>query len=206
MRISQAGHSCLLTDLGKEMLQLFSPQTRFSTWRKLWYWLAEAQQELGLDISDEALGQMKSHITLTEEDFEIAVEEEKRRRHDVMAHVHAFGKAAPSAAGIIHYGLVLCFCASAWLKIADLICRATSCYCTDNADLIFLRDGLNILLPKLAAVIHKLSTFAMEWKDEPCLAFTHGQVCAFLLKHGGKLIAELSQLNRILSEKERAYG
>ena len=86
------------------MLQLFSPQTRFSTWRKLWLWLAEGQQELGLDISSDALAQMKAHITLTDEDFKIAVEEERRRRHDVMAHVHAFGQAAPAAAGIIHYG------------------------------------------------------------------------------------------------------
>ena len=140
----------------KEMLRLFSPQTRFSTWRKLWLWLAEGEKELGLNISDEAIEEMKAHISLTEEDFRVAAEEEKRRRHDVMAHVHAFGQVAPKAAGIIHYG-------------------ATSCYCTDNADLIFLRDGFDIVLPKLATVIHKLSLFAQEWKDEPCLAFTHGQ-------------------------------
>lgn len=138
------------------MLQLFSPQTRSATWRKLWIWLAEGEKELGLDISDEAISQMKAHVTLTSDDFETAAVEEKKRRHDVMAHVHAFGKVAPEAAGIIHWG-------------------ATSCYVTDNADLIFLRDGLDMLLPKLAKVIQKLSTFAQEYKNLPCLAYTHGQ-------------------------------
>ncbi|KAI9790589.1 MAG: adenylosuccinase ade13 [Candelina submexicana] len=140
----------------KEMLYLFSPAKRSSTWRQLWIWLAEAEKELGLDISDEAISQMKAHVKLTGEDFETAATEEKRRRHDVMAHVHAFGEVAPAAAGIIHWG-------------------ATSCYCTDNADLIFLRDGLNMLLPKLATVIHKLSKFAREYKDLACLGYTHGQ-------------------------------
>jgi adenylosuccinate lyase len=138
------------------MLRLFSPQTRASTWRQLWVWLAEGEQELGLEISDEAISQMKAHLVLTEEDFNTAAIEEKRRRHDVMAHVHAFGQVAPAAAGIIHLG-------------------ATSCYVTDNADLIFLRDGLSMVLPKLATVIQKLSSFAQEYKDLPCLAYTHGQ-------------------------------
>ena len=141
---------------GQEMLTLFSARTRASTWRKLWIWLAEAEKELGLDISDEAIQQMKDAAVMTDKDFEIAAVEEKRRRHDVMAHVHAFGLAAPAAAGIIHWG-------------------ATSCYCTDNADLIFLRDGLDILLPKLATCIKKLSDFAKEYRDLPCLGYTHGQ-------------------------------
>ena len=140
----------------KEMLSLFSAQNRASTWRQLWIWLAEAEQELGLDISDEAIAQMKAHVVLSEADFHTAAVEEKRRRHDVMAHVHAYGQVAPAAAGIIHLG-------------------ATSCYVTDNADLMFLRDGLNIVLPKLATVIQKLSSFAREYKDMPCLAYTHGQ-------------------------------
>lgn len=139
-----------------EMLTLFSPRTRASTWRQLWIWLAEAQKELGLDISDEALDQMRTNRIMSDECFKVAAVEEKRRRHDVMAHVHAFGQVAPAAAGIIHWG-------------------ATSCYCTDNADLIFLRDGLDILLPKLATVIQKLSHFSMEYKDLPCLGYTHGQ-------------------------------
>jgi adenylosuccinate lyase len=141
---------------GKEMAGLFSARTRYSTWRQLWVWLAEAEKELGLDISDKAIEEMKAHIKLSDEDFTVAEIEEKRRRHDVMAHVHAFGLVAPSAAGIIHWG-------------------ATSCYCTDNADLIFLRDGLDLLLPKLATVIQKLSDFAVEYKALPCLAYTHYQ-------------------------------
>lgn len=138
------------------MLKLFSPRTRASTWRQLWVWLAEAQQELGLDITDEAISQMKAAQTFSDEDFPIAAEEEKRRRHDVMAHVYAYGLRAPAAEKIIHWG-------------------ATSCYVTDNADLIFLRDGLNILLPKLAKCIQKLSEFAVEHKALACLGYTHGQ-------------------------------
>ena len=138
------------------MLTLFSARTRASTWRKLWIWLAEAEKELGLDISDQAISQMRDAVVMTDEDFEIAAVEEKRRRHDVMAHVHAYGLAAPAAAGIIHWG-------------------ATSCYCTDNADLIFLRDGLDLILPKIATVIKKLSDFARENRDLPCLGYTHGQ-------------------------------
>ncbi|KAI9680632.1 MAG: adenylosuccinase ade13 [Caeruleum heppii] len=138
------------------MKYLFSPRMRFSTWRKLWVWLAESEKELGLSISDEAIAQMKQHTTIQDNEFPIAAEEERRRRHDVMAHVHTYGQVAPAAAGIIHWG-------------------ATSCYCTDNADLIICRDGLDILLPKLAKVVEKLSTFAEEYKNLPCLAYTHGQ-------------------------------
>lgn len=89
-----------------EMSQLFSQRSRHSTWRKLWLYLAEAEKELGIEtISDEALKQMREHLMVTDSDFEIARVEEKKRRHDVMAHVHAFGQVAPSAAGIIHYGV-----------------------------------------------------------------------------------------------------
>ena len=90
------------------MLKLFSPRTRASTWRQLWVWLAESQKELGLDISGEALDQMKSHVTLTDEEFRTAAIEEQKRRHDVMAHVHSFGQVAPEAAGIIHWGATSC--------------------------------------------------------------------------------------------------
>lgn len=90
----------------KEMSQLFSQRSRHSTWRKLWLYLAEAEKELGIEtISEEALQEMRAHLTVTDEDFEIARVEEKKRRHDVMAHVHAFGQVAPKAAGIIHYGV-----------------------------------------------------------------------------------------------------
>lgn len=88
----------------KEMSSLFSNATRFGTWRQLWLWLAQAEKQLGLPISDEAIEQMKANLELTEEDFKVAEIEEKRRRHDVMAHVHAFGQVAPAAAGIIHWG------------------------------------------------------------------------------------------------------
>ena len=85
------------------MKQLFSPRTRFTTWRKLWLSLAEAEKELGLDISDQAIEQMRANLVIKDEEFPTAAEEEKRRRHDVMAHVHTFGLVAPAAAGIIHW-------------------------------------------------------------------------------------------------------
>ncbi|KAH6904407.1 adenylosuccinate lyase [Coprinopsis sp. MPI-PUGE-AT-0042] len=140
----------------KEMAHLFSPAKRFSTWRELWLSLAIAEKELGLPIPDEAIEQMKNNLNLTPEQFEIAAAEEKKRRHDVMAHVHTFGKVAPAAAGIIHLG-------------------ATSCYVTDNADLIFLRQGLTLLIKSLSILISRLSTFASEYASLPTLGFTHFQ-------------------------------
>ncbi|TEB18239.1 adenylosuccinate lyase [Coprinellus micaceus] len=140
----------------KEMSHLFSPAKRFSTWRQLWLNLAIAEKQLGLPISDEALEQMRANLDLTPEQFEIAAAEEKKRRHDVMAHVYTFGKVAPAAAGIIHLG-------------------ATSCYVTDNADLIFLREGLTLLIRSLAVLISRLSAFAAQYRDLPTLGFTHFQ-------------------------------
>lgn len=140
----------------KEMSGLFSNATRFSTWRQLWLNLAIAERELGLDIPSDAIEQMKANLTLDERQMALAAEEEKKRRHDVMAHVHVFGLVAPKAAGFIHLG-------------------ATSCYVTDNADLIFLRKGLDLLLPKLALVIERLSVFAEKHKALPTLGFTHMQ-------------------------------
>ncbi|RXK36395.1 adenylosuccinate lyase [Tremella mesenterica] len=140
----------------KEMSKLFSNATRFGTWRQLWLNLAIAEKELGLPISDVAIEQMRANLELDEEQMRIAAEEEKKRRHDVMAHVHTFGVVAPEAAGIIHLG-------------------ATSCYVTDNADLIFLRQGLSLLLPKLATVISRLTSFAQQYRDLPTLGFTHFQ-------------------------------
>ncbi|KAF2740684.1 putative adenylosuccinate lyase Ade13 [Polyplosphaeria fusca] len=167
-----------------EMKYLFSPRNRFSTWRQLWIWLAESEKELGLDISDEAIQQMKAHQVIQDDEFKVAAEEEKKRRHDVMAHVHTFGLQAPAAAGIIHWG-------------------ATSCYCTDNADLIFLRDGLDILLPKLATVIEKLSSFAREHKSLPCLAYTHLQP-AQLTTVGKRACLWIQDLLKDLQNLERA--
>ncbi|KAK7048701.1 Adenylosuccinate lyase [Favolaschia claudopus] len=140
----------------KEMAHLFSAANRFHTWRKLWLNLAIAEKELGLPITDEAIGQMKDNLSLTPEQFEVAAVEEKKRRHDVMAHVHTFGTVAPAAAGIIHLG-------------------ATSCYVTDNADLIFLREGLDYLIKSLSILISRLSTFAAQYRALPTLGFTHFQ-------------------------------
>ncbi|KAI5829745.1 Adenylosuccinate lyase [Schizophyllum commune Tattone D] len=140
----------------KEMAHLFSPAMRFSTWRKLWLYLATAEKELGLPIPDDAIEQMKANLDLTPEQFDVAAQEEKKRRHDVMAHVHTFGTVAPAAAGIIHLG-------------------ATSCYVTDNADLIFLKDGLTLLIRSLVVLIERLSTFAETNKSLPTLGFTHFQ-------------------------------
>ncbi|GAO13506.1 hypothetical protein UVI_02016170 [Ustilaginoidea virens] len=140
-----------------EMTSLFSQRSRHSTWRKLWLGLAEAEASLGIDvITPKALEQMRAHLTVSDEDFETARIEEKRRRHDVMAHVHAFGIVAPAAAGIIHLG-------------------STSCFVTDNTELILMRDALDILRNKLAKVISNLATFANQWKSEPTLAYTHFQ-------------------------------
>ncbi|KAF8555179.1 Adenylosuccinate lyase [Imleria badia] len=140
----------------KEMSYLFSSANRFKTWRELWLNLAVAEKQLGLPISDEALEQMKANLRLTPEQFDIAAKEEKKRRHDVMAHVHTFGQVAPAAAGIIHLG-------------------ATSCYVTDNADLIFIRTALGYLLKSLAVLISRLSAFAAQYRDLPTLGFTHFQ-------------------------------
>ncbi|KKY30838.1 putative adenylosuccinate lyase [Diaporthe ampelina] len=156
-----------------EMSKLFSQRSRHSTWRKLWLGLAEAEQELGIDtITPEALEQMRARIEVTDEDFEIARVEEKRRRHDVMAHVHAFGVAAPAAAGVMHFG-------------------ATSCFVTDNAELILMRDALDLLTKKIAKVISNLASFAIKWKAEPTLAYTHLQAAQLITV--GKRAAQWAQ-------------
>ncbi|KAI0887935.1 adenylosuccinate lyase [Annulohypoxylon maeteangense] len=159
----------------EEMKKLFSQRSRHSTWRKLWLWLAESEKELGLEtITDEALEQLRAHLTVTDDDFDIAIEEERRRRHDVMGHVHAYGVVAPAAAGIIHAG-------------------ATSCYVTDNTELILIRDAMDLLLPKLAKVISNLSNFAQQWKDEPTLGYTHYQPAQLITvgKRAAQWIQEL---------------
>ncbi len=138
----------------KEMLEIFSPKFKFSTWRKLWYVLAETEKELGLDITDEQLAQMKANIYNI--DYELADEMEKKFRHDVMAHVHTFGTAAPKAMPIIHLG-------------------ATSAYVGDNTDLIQIKEGLSILKKKLINVMDGLAKFSNEYKDLPTLGFTHFQ-------------------------------
>lgn len=136
------------------MLHLFSPDMRFQTWRKLWVALARAEHELGLPVSAEQVSELEAHIS--DIDYAVAEQREKKVRHDVMAHVYTYGKAAPSAAGIIHLG-------------------ATSCYVTDNADLILYRDGLKYLRGQILSVLVNLSAFAKEYAATPTLGYTHYQ-------------------------------
>ena len=136
------------------MLHLFSQQKRIETWRKLWISLAKAEHSLGLPITEKQIEELEAHIT--DIDFACAAAREKEVRHDVMAHVYTYGKAAPSAAGIIHLG-------------------ATSCYITDNADIVLYRDGLKYLRGELLKVIANLSRFAETYKATPTLGFTHYQ-------------------------------
>ena len=134
------------------MLKLFSQRTRIETWRKLWTELAAAEHALGLPVSEEQVEALRAHIT--DIDFDVAAAQEKKVRHDVMAHVYAYGQVAPCAAGIIHLG-------------------ATSCYVTDNADLILYRDGLRYLRGELVKVVANLAAFAERYKAPPTLGYTH---------------------------------
>ena len=138
----------------KEMLYTFSSDMKFSTWRRLWLSLAKAERALGLPITQEQVDEMAAH--LTDIDYDMARQREKEVRHDVMAHVYTFGKAAPKAAGIIHLG-------------------ATSAYVGDNTDIIQIREGLLLVRKKLATVLDKLAQFADAHKSQPTLGFTHFQ-------------------------------
>lgn len=138
----------------KEMSFVWSPAAKFTTWRKLWVALATAEQELGIDISDNQLEEMRSNIYNI--NFEVAAKKEAEFRHDVMGHIHAFGEVAPSAMPIIHLG-------------------ATSCYVGDNTDILQIRDALLIIKRKLVQVIAVLKAFAIKFKDLPTLGFTHYQ-------------------------------
>jgi adenylosuccinate lyase len=133
---------------------LWSPQKKFSTWRHLWLALAEAEQELGLPISDAQLDELREH--LDDIDFDVAARHEKIRRHDVMAHVETYGELCPQAKPIIHLG-------------------ATSCYVTDNTDIILLRESLKLVRDNLVRIINQLAEFAQQYRDLPCLGFTHLQ-------------------------------
>ena len=138
----------------KEMQYIFSPDFKFRTWRRLWIALAEAEQELGLNITDEQIAELKANKD--DINYEVAIEEEKKRRHDVMSHVYAYGVQCPTAKPIIHLG-------------------ATSCYVGDNTDVITMTEGLKLVEKKLVNLLDKLSRFAVEYKDMPCLGFTHYQ-------------------------------
>lgn len=136
------------------MQYFFSPDFKFGTWRKLWIALAEAEKELGIDITDEQIDEMKAHVD--DIDYDMAAQKEKEVRHDVMAHVLAFGEACPKAKPIIHLG-------------------ATSCFVGDNTDIIQMREGLLVLREELLACIKTLRDFAMKNKALATLAFTHFQ-------------------------------
>jgi adenylosuccinate lyase len=136
------------------MLELWSPATRHGLWRRLWLALAEGERELGIAIPDEAIRQMRAH--LDDIDFDAVAAYEKRFRHDVMAHVHAFADVAPAAKPFIHLG-------------------ATSAYVTDNTDLILMRRGLDLLRGRVLDVLRSLTAFAEKWRDQPTLGYTHLQ-------------------------------
>ena len=136
------------------MKYIFSPDFKFRTWRKLWIALAESEKELGLPITDEQVAELKAHAD--DINYEVAEAREKKVRHDVMSHVYAYGVQCPKAKGIIHLG-------------------ATSCYVGDNTDVIVMTEGLKLVRKKLVNLIAKLAKFADEYKEMPCLAFTHFQ-------------------------------
>ena len=137
-----------------EMQYIFSPDRKFTTWRKLWVALAESEMELGLPITREQVDELKAHVD--DIDYDAARRHEERVRHDVMAHVHAYGDVCPNARGIIHLG-------------------ATSCYVTDNADILMLRDALKLVREKVVEVLRRLRRFAWEYKGMPTLGYTHLQ-------------------------------
>ncbi len=138
----------------KEMQELFSPDMKFRTWRRFWIALAEAQKELGLDITDEQIDELKKYKD--DINYTVAEQKEKEFRHDVMAHIHAYGEQCPNARRIIHLG-------------------ATSCYVGDNTDIVIMTEGLKLIRKKLITTIEKLSEFALKYKDMPTLGFTHFQ-------------------------------
>ena len=167
-----------------EMQEVFSPDMKFKTWRRLWIALAEAEKELGLNITDEQIEELKRHKD--DINYEVAEAKEKEFRHDVMAHIHAYGEQCPNARGIIHLG-------------------ATSCYVGDNTDIIIMHEGLKIIRKKLIAVIAKLSEFALKYKDLPTLGFTHFQP-AQLVTVGKRatlwiqdLVMDLEEMDFVLS-------
>ena len=166
------------------MLKLFSADTRYQTWRKLWTALAREESRLGLPITPEQVDELAAHVE--DIDYDCVRQREKEVRHDVMAHVYAYGKAAPSAAGIIHLG-------------------ATSCYVTDNADLIIYRDGLRYIREELRGLLADLAAFADRWKALPTLGYTHYQPaqCVTVGKRAvlwmQDFLSDLEEIDHVLS-------
>ena len=163
-----------------EMQYIFSPDKKFSTWRKLWVALARAEMELGLPVTQEQIQEMEAH--LTDIDYDLAAQKEKELRHDVMAHIHTFGTLCPKAMPIIHLG-------------------ATSCYVGDNTDVIIMREGLELIRDKLVRVLSNLSQFALKYKALPTLGFTHFQA-AQLVTVGKRATLWMNELLMDLEEIE----
>ena len=168
----------------KEMQYIFSPDHKFTTWRRLWVALAESEMELGLPVTQAQVDELKAHIE--DIDYDNAARHEARVRHDVMAHVHAYGDVCPSARGIIHLG-------------------ATSCYVTDNADILMLRDALTLIRQKLVEVLRRLRAFAWEYRGLPCLGYTHLQP-AQLTTVGKRATLWMQDLTMDLDEVNFALG
>lgn len=169
----------------RKMQELFSEDTRYSTWRRLWLSLAKAEKAMGLAISDEQIEELSQH--LIDIDYDVVRQRERQIRHDVMAHIYAYGKAAPSAAGILHLG-------------------ATSCFVTDNADLIIYRDALQYIREELVSLCALLAAFADKYKEIPTLGYTHYQP-AQLVTVGKRaclwlenFINDVSELDFVLSQ------
>ncbi len=163
-----------------EMQYIFSPDKKFSTWRRLWVALARAEMELGLPVTQEQIDEMEAH--LTDIDYDLAARKERELRHDVMAHIHTFGTLCPKAMPIIHLG-------------------ATSCYVGDNTDVIIMREGLHLIRDKLVRVLKRLSEFADKYKSLPTLGFTHFQA-AQLVTVGKRATLWMNELLMDLDEVE----
>ncbi|NCA98311.1 MAG: adenylosuccinate lyase [Clostridia bacterium] len=168
----------------EQMQAIFSPDMKFRTWRKLWIALAEAEQTLGLPISDEQIAQLK--VYQDDINYDVAAREEALVRHDVMAHVHAYGEQCPLAKGIIHLG-------------------ATSCYVGDNTDLIIMAEALKLVRAKLVAVLEQLAKFADEYKNLPTLGFTHFQP-AQLVTVGKRATLWMTELVSDLEDLDYVLG
>lgn len=182
---SKYEHPLVSRYASEEMSYIWSPQKKFSTWRKLWVALATAERDLGLDISEEQVEEMRQHID--DIDFELAEAMEAKFRHDVMAHVHTFGEACPKAKAIIHLG-------------------ATSCYVGDNTDLIQIKEGLIMLRKKIVKLIGIMKDFALKYKNLPTLGFTHfqaaqlttvGKRCTLWMQD---LIMDFTDIDRLIDE------
>ena len=167
-----------------EMQYIFSPDKKFSTWRKLWIALARAEMELGLPVTQEQIDEMEAHIT--DIDYELAAQKERELRHDVMAHIHTFGTACPKAMPIIHLG-------------------ATSCYVGDNTDIIIMREGLCLIRDELVRVLNNLAQFADKYKALPTLGFTHFQA-AQLVTVGKRATLWMNELLMDLDEVNYRIG